>query len=109
MTRARGPVPHSGIDVPDPSREHWSVLQSALLCAAPSCAGDDRFTADDLTTADVAELGAVCAGCPLLRECRAFADSVPYWASWAGVWAGVRLGKNVRPDYKRRSREAVSA
>jgi len=109
MTKARGPVLHSGIDVPEPSREPWAALQQALLADDPACQGDVRFTSDDLTAADVAELGVVCVSCPLYRECRAFADSVPYWASWAGLWAGLRLGKNTRADYRRRDREAVPA
>lgn len=109
MTKPRGPVLHSGIDLPEPAREPWTALQRALLADDPSCQGDVRFTADDLTADDVAALGEVCATCPLYRECRAFADSVPYWASWVGLWAGLRLGKNTRADYRRKPREEAVA
>lgn len=36
MTKPRGPVLHSGIDLPEPAREPWTALQRALLADDPS-------------------------------------------------------------------------
>ena len=85
----------------------WDALQGALTAAEPSCRDDARFTADALSPRDQAALATVCADCPLLDPCSAFADTMPRWSA-SGLWAGQRRGTVRRPDYARR-REAVPA
>lgn len=83
----------------------WKALGAALEITDPSCRGDARFTADGLTPSDQAELGTICAACPLLDPCSAFAETMPRWSA-SGLWAGKRRD-TARPDYTRR-REAVA-
>jgi len=59
--------------------EHWT--------AAAACAGDDRFTADNLPADLLEELPAVCAACPVTAQCDAHALEVEaVWGCWAGQW-----------------------
>lgn len=56
--------------------------------AAPvACAGDDRFVLDrnQLTTADFRSMTRVCASCPALQACRAYAKAN---RERTGFWAG---------------------
>jgi hypothetical protein len=64
----------------------YSELVEALRGTPPSCAGDDRFTAERLTSVDTAEMEAMCAACPLVSLCRAFAaEAKPAAGYWAGL------------------------
>lgn len=50
----------------------WVALRSAMIDAAPACAGDGRFVADD---SDPEPLIEICRGCPLIEPCSALADT----------------------------------
>ncbi len=59
--------------------EHWT--------AAAACAGDGRFTGDDVSEPVVEALAVVCAACPVSVQCNAFALEVEAaWGMWSGVW-----------------------
>ncbi|GAA3654477.1 WhiB family transcriptional regulator [Microbacterium marinilacus] len=62
-------------------------LDAVLTAHAPACAGDDRFTADHPTTADVDAMAAVCATCPAQAACDDYAAAA---LPPVGVWAGTR-------------------
>lgn len=82
----------------------WRNLQNALSTQEPLCAGDDRFIQDNLSPRDTAAVRTICAGCPLLTACSAFADLVPDRHS-SGYWAGRRRGSG-RGDYAKREKAA---
>jgi len=69
----------------------WAALQDALATTDPSCAGDDRFTADGRDDSNNTDLLPICTGCPVLAGCAAYA-----WAEknyrLVGFWAGRRRG-----------------
>lgn len=50
----------------------WTALRTAMIDTAPSCAGDDRFVAED---SDPAPLVAICRRCPLIEPCSALAET----------------------------------
>ncbi len=56
--------------------------------------------------AQIAEAKAVCARCPVIRECLAFATEHP-WLS--GIWGGTTFDDRQRVRRQRRRAERVSA
>lgn len=70
----------------------WTQLSAALLSHEPACAGDPRFISDGRTPTLSADLAAVCATCPILAACRAYATTArPH--TMAGFWGGRWRGK----------------
>lgn len=69
----------------------WRALQDALAVREPSCAGDDRFTADDAEQDP--DLRSTCQACPVVAECRAYAQQA-HGHRIAGFWAARRRGLN---------------
>ena len=63
-------------------------LQDAIERKQPDCLGDDRYTADHITKDERAELGRICAACPLLTPCSDYAAAA---APPAGYWPGHNL------------------
>ncbi|WZH38765.1 MAG: hypothetical protein PIR02_08840 [Microbacterium enclense] len=55
----------------------------------PACRGDEAFTADRADAATIARMTAVCAGCPALALCAAYAAA---GRPSAGFWAGRPAG-----------------
>ena len=68
----------------------WLVLSAALEDTVPPCAGDDLFTADSPSKDDQDFMRSLCAMCPLLAECHAYATAA---RPAAGFWAGTLRGK----------------
>lgn len=68
----------------------WGKLQAALISTVPDCEGDDRYIADaaDLPRDDRAVMGHICAGCPLLEHCSAYAVTDRPRAGW---WPDLNL------------------
>src|SRR5574343_6801 len=61
----------------------WAALQQQLLDADPLCRGDPRWTSDDALERQ--EAAQMCIGCPLIEQCRAFADeNREEFAVWGG-------------------------
>lgn len=65
--------------------EAWLSLNAALQDAEPECAGLDLFTADGLSDADRAVCASICAQCPVIELCDAYASAA---GVIAGFWAG---------------------
>ncbi|KAA9154750.1 hypothetical protein F6B41_12300 [Microbacterium lushaniae] len=63
----------------------WANLQAALTTADPACRDDPRFTADDVSSA---ELRPICDGCAVREMCAEYARVAPRGAIY-GVWAGL--------------------
>lgn len=64
------------------SAEYWA-LTDRLRTTRPACAGMPEYTADRITAEDRERLAGICAGCPLIAECRAFAiASKPTGGFW---------------------------
>ncbi|WP_298944045.1 WhiB family transcriptional regulator [uncultured Microbacterium sp.] len=96
MTRARQDVPLGPrFELPAAARAAWDALSDALTTSTPACDSDARFVADLPSAADVAHMRGVCASCPILAECAAFADASPRW-SMSGFWAGMKRGTPAR-------------
>jgi hypothetical protein len=85
----------------------WGALARALDVAVPSCAGDSRFIAETHHPHDLAAMQTVCASCPILAECAAFADVSPRW-SMAGFWAGSKRGVVTRTSGSREGARGVA-
>lgn len=66
----------------------WNQLQAALAVSAPACADDARYIADALTPADKNELAEICAACPILIACAAYAATEQ---PDGGFWPGQQL------------------
>lgn len=68
----------------------WEKLQAALIETEPDCAGDDRYVTDpaELPQEDRTVMVAICAGCPLLDQCREYALTAKPPAGW---WPGLNL------------------
>lgn len=79
----------------------WDALSDALAVATPACEGDSRFIADALSAAEQERLRKVCASCPIMAACAAFADASPGW-SMAGFWGGSKRGTPVRASAPRK-------
>lgn len=76
--------------------EAWAELVDAMATHEPACKDLDLFIADEHTRADIAACAAVCAECPLLPECDAYARVA---RPTAGVWAGKkRNGRRSKGD-----------
>jgi len=62
----------------------YNALSLALTEIVPACAGDDLFTVDTPTPAEIEVMQPLCDSCPLLDLCRQYADlerpKVGYWA-----------------------------
>ncbi|RKE60516.1 WhiB family transcriptional regulator [Microbacterium sp. AG238] len=69
----------------------WAELQDALAATTPSCAGDGRFTDDGRADSANAQLVEVCATCPVLDACAAYARAEKNHRL-VGFWAGRRRG-----------------
>lgn len=72
------------------------VLQTQALEQGPvPCAGNDRFTADEVSDDELFALNRdYCIGCPVRRLCATYgAKAKPL----AGVWAGVIYPKDAKP------------
>lgn len=63
----------------------FAALSDALETYRPPCHADDRYTADDLTPATLAELQAGCDLCHIRTLCAAYARAA---RPKIGVWAG---------------------
>ncbi len=74
--------------------EAFEVLTLATIDTDPACQNDDRFTAEDLSTADMADLAAICDTCALYRPCREYADLA---RPRSGFWAGRRWPAKKEP------------
>lgn len=73
------------------ARHAWEALSRALTASDPACAGDDRFTDDGRADSANADLTLICASCPVLAECRAYALAEAQHLI-VGYWAGRRRG-----------------
>ncbi|WP_347756815.1 WhiB family transcriptional regulator [Agrococcus sp. ProA11] len=63
----------------------WSALNAALEDNAPPCDGRALFTADRLSEEERALCASICASCPVLDLCNAYAvASGPTFGFWAG-------------------------
>ena len=82
-------------DAPTAEAE-YATLQDALQQYTPPCAGDNRYTADELDEATRAELSAGCDLCTIRPLCRAYATAA---RPRAGMWAG-RHYSNARKEPK---------
>lgn len=65
--------------------EAWLSLNAALQDREPECAGLDEFTVDALTDEERAWCASICASCPVLDLCDAYATAS---RPAAGFWAG---------------------
>lgn len=64
----------------------WEIVTEAMKTDDPACWGIDAFTADSFyDDEERAMLADICAGCPLVELCRAFAIAEK---PAAGFWAG---------------------
>lgn len=63
----------------------YRALTDGLRTYTPSCAGMDEFTAGRVSPEATERMAGICAGCPLLEQCRAFATASK---PTAGFWAG---------------------
>lgn len=69
----------------------WADLQRALMASDPACRDDARFVDDGRSATANRDLASVCASCPILAECRAYARAAPRHAI-VGFWGGRRRG-----------------
>lgn len=69
----------------------WDGLSAALTAYTPACQGDERFTDDGRADAANADLAPICASCPVLEACRAYAVAESRYII-TGYWAGRRRG-----------------
>lgn len=63
----------------------WTALSAVLSRVEPPCVGDSRFIAEDLDDGERAEMRELCATCPALAYCAAYANAAN---ARAGYWAG---------------------
>lgn len=101
MTRPLAEVQTPRFHLSDDALSAWQALSDALVSETPPCEGDARFVADVPSAADVEHMQSVCASCPILAECAAFADASPRW-SMAGFWAGSKRGTQLRASGPRK-------
>jgi len=67
----------------------YTSLTLAMEHTPAACAQLDLFIADDLTPADAHALSTICAACPVMALCAAYAAIA---RPLAGFWAGHRSG-----------------
>jgi len=67
----------------------YTALTLALDRTPAECHRVDLFIADDLTPADAHALSTICAACPVMALCAAYAAIA---RPLAGFWAGHRSG-----------------
>jgi hypothetical protein len=65
--------------------EAWEDLNDALEEYRPACRGDAVFTAEQLTPEQRAYCASICATCPVLDLCDAYAATANVKA---GYWGG---------------------
>lgn len=70
----------------------WAELQDALAATEPSCKDDARFTDDGRADSANADLVSVCAQCPVLAQCAAYARAEKTSRLQGAFWAGKRRG-----------------
>lgn len=75
----------------------WEALSAALTASAPACKGDVRFTDDGRADAANADLAPLCASCPVLDPCHAYALAEAQHCI-VGYWAGQRRGTRPRDE-----------
>jgi len=76
----------------------WLVLSAALEDTVPPCADDPLFTADSPSKDDQDFMRSLCAMCPLLAECHAYATAArPAAGFWAGRQRGVKSRGKAKP------------
>ncbi|MEL5990732.1 WhiB family transcriptional regulator [Microbacterium phosphatis] len=64
----------------------YRALSEALKTEPTGCRNDDRFTSDRLEARELPELAAICATCPVLELCTAYARAArPDEGFWAGA------------------------
>lgn len=78
----------------------YRYLTEKLKDATPGCAGIPEFTADKVDAETAAMMADICAHCPLLARCEAFAvSSHPTAGFWAGqTWRKYDSSHESRPD-----------
>lgn len=67
------------------STDAYLSLMAAMDDNEPVCLGDDLFTADTVAKEDADFMATLCAACPLVTLCRAYAQLE---RPKAGFWAG---------------------
>ncbi|MDQ1217175.1 hypothetical protein [Microbacterium arborescens] len=71
----------------------YGELDQFLRAERPSCAGDDRFTADRIDDDTRRDLARICAGCPALALCVAYSaagkPAAGYWPTTTAVESAV--------------------
>lgn len=72
----------------------WDALNVALVKEVPGCSGLDLFTADRRTDEQRALCASICARCPLVDPCHAYATTAKVDS---GYWAGVERAVSRRP------------
>lgn len=76
-----------------PGAGQYITLMDAINHTEPDCQGDNRYIDDGISTATRAELAAICAACPLLDPCRAYARAArPTGGYWPGAERNRRNG-----------------
>lgn len=75
----------------------WTALQQTLFVHDPACRDDLRFTDDGRSDAFNSDLVPICAACPVMEQCAAYAAAAPRY-SLTGFWAGRRRGTRRRPE-----------
>lgn len=68
-----------------PTAAAHAALNAALRDSAPPCEGDETFTADRLSEADISFCKAMCSVCPAFDLCEAYATAS---SARNGFWAG---------------------
>lgn len=70
----------------DPGEAEYAALVEAMETSRPACRDYEFFTADQADTAQKALATRLCAACPLIDACRAYAEaSKPTTGIWAGI------------------------
>lgn len=63
----------------------YAALSAEMLSHEPECHDDARFTADSLSSYDMAEMKLICHTCPLFQACKTYArEERPKGGFWAG-------------------------
>lgn len=68
------------------SEDAWDALNRALQDDAPPCAGHASFTADSRTELQQERCASICARCPVIDQCDAYATAAKVdFGFWAGI------------------------
>ncbi|MGO4957920.1 WhiB family transcriptional regulator [Luteococcus sp. Sow4_B9] len=105
MSTARGKGQPPQLALPTEARAAYRSLVLTLGDAlqvgerVPCLANPDGWTADALDPAQVATAERLCAGCPALVQCGAYATAAPErWGVWGGRWRGPRRSPGRPPS-----------